>query len=314
MTKFLFKFRIICYDRNYDKKGGVVLKIICGFFMALADSVPGVSGGTIAFLLGQYDNFINSLNNIVAGTMKQRKRAARFLIQLMLGWIVGFILAVIVLTAVFEEHIYQISSLFLGFIIFSIPIVTREERKSFLGHGKNIVYMLMGIALVVLITYFNPANGDGKAVDLMNLSFGTGLYLFVAAMIAISAMVLPGISGSTLLLIFGLYVPVMNCIKNVLSFDLKSLPPVMIFGFGVLVGIVTIVRLVKIALQKFRSQTVYTILGLMIGSLYAIVMGPTTLDTPQKAMTISTFSIVFFVIGGALIGGLQMLKKLQFDS
>ena len=64
--------------------------------------------------------------------MKQKKEAIRFLIQLMIGWVIGFILAVLILTAVFEKHIYQVSSLFLGFIVFSIPIVTREERKSFL--------------------------------------------------------------------------------------------------------------------------------------------------------------------------------------
>lgn len=289
----------------------MIIKIICGFFMALADSVPGVSGGTIAFLLGQYDNFINSLNNIIAGTMKQKKQAIRFLVQLMIGWVIGFILAVLILTTVFEKHIYQVSSLFLGFIVFSIPIVTREERKSFLGHGKNIIYMIVGILVVVLITYFNAAGGGEGTKDLIHMSFGTALYLFIAAMIAISAMVLPGISGSTLLLIFGLYVPVMNAIKSVLSFQMEALPVVIIFGLGVLTGIVTVVRVVKIALEKFRSQTVYTIVGLMIGSLYAIVMGPTTLDIPQQAMSISTFHVLFFIIGGVLIGALQMLKKMQ---
>ena len=102
------------------------MKVICGFFMALADSVPGVSGGTIAFLLGQYDNFINSLNNLVVGNKKQRIKAIRFLIQLMMGWVVGFILAVLILTSVFEKHIYQVSSLFLGFILFSITFVINE--------------------------------------------------------------------------------------------------------------------------------------------------------------------------------------------
>ncbi len=289
------------------------MKIICGFFMALADSVPGVSGGTIAFLLGQYDNFINSLNYLVVGNKKKKIKAIRFLIQLMMGWIVGFILAVLLLTSVFEEHIYQVSSLFLGFILFSIPIVTREERNYFLGHGKNSIYMLLGIVVVVLITYFNPTSGGESSIDLLNMSFSTAIYLFVAAMVAISAMVLPGISGSTLLLIFGLYVPVMNTIKSALSFQVEAFPSVIIFGLGILVGIVTVVRLVKIALEKFRSQTVYAIVGLMIGSLYAIIMGPTTLDTPQQAMTISTFSILFFVIGGALIGGLQILKRLIQD-
>ena len=102
------------------------MKLICGFFMALADSVPGVSGGTIAFLLGQYDDFINSLHYFVIGTIKQRIKAIKFLLQLGIGWIVGFVLAVLILTAVFQSHIYQISSLFLGFIVFSIPIVIKE--------------------------------------------------------------------------------------------------------------------------------------------------------------------------------------------
>ena len=247
------------------------------------------------------------------GNKKKKIKAIRFLIQLMMGWIVGFILAVLLLTSVFEEHIYQVSSLFLGFILFSIPIVTREERNYFLGHGKNSIYMLLGIVVVVLITYFNPTSGGESSIDLLNMSFSTAIYLFVAAMVAISAMVLPGISGSTLLLIFGLYVPVMNTIKSALSFQVEAFPSVIIFGLGILVGIVTVVRLVKIALEKFRSQTVYAIVGLMIGSLYAIIMGPTTLDTPQQAMTISTFSILFFVIGGALIGGLQILKRLIQD-
>ncbi len=243
--------------------------------------------------------------------MKQRKKAIHFLLQLMIGWIVGFILAVMILTSVFQQYIYQVSSLFLGFIVFSIPVVTREERKYFLGHGKNIIYMIGGIAIVVLITYLNTTATKQSSFDLLHLSVGTALYLFVVAMIAISAMVLPGISGSTLLLIFGLYVPVMNCIKSVLSFQLEALPPVILFGMGIVVGIVTVVKLVKIALERYRSQTVYSILGLMIGSLYAIVMGATTLEVPKEAMSISTFSIVFFAIGGIMIMGLQMLKKIQ---
>ena len=143
------------------------------------------------------------------------------------------------------------------------------------------------------------------------MNVGTGVSFFFVAMIAISAMVLPGISGSTLLLIFGLYVPIMNAIKSVLSFDFEALPAVIVFGLGILAGIATIVRLVKVALEHFRSQTVYAIVGLMIGSLYAIVMGPTTLEVPQSAMGISTFSILFFFIGGIMILGLQLLKTAQ---
>ena len=134
--------------------------------------------------------------------------------------------------------------------------------------------------------------------------------MFIAAMCAISAMVLPGISGSTLLLIFGLYVPVMTSIKELMKFNFNYFPPVLVFGIGVIVGVVLIIKLVKIALEKFRSQTVYFIIGLMIGSLYAIVMGPTTLEIPKKHLTLDTFSILFFIIGILIIVGLEQVKKI----
>lgn len=100
-----------------------IIQFIRGFCMALADSVPGVSGGTIAFLLGFYDKFIDSIDDLLTGTKEERKDAFVFLIKLGIGWISGFVIAVLILTSVFESHIYYISSLFIGFIIFAIPIV-----------------------------------------------------------------------------------------------------------------------------------------------------------------------------------------------
>ena len=112
-------------------------------------------------------------------------------------------------------------------------------------------------------------------------------------------------------MIFGLYVPIINAVKDVLLFQFEALPAVIVFSLGILAGIASVVRFVKIALERFRSQTIYAIIGLMIGSLYAIVMGPTTLDVPQQAMSISTFSVIFFLIGGMMILGLQLLKGIQ---
>ena len=127
-------------------------------------------------------------------------------------------------------------------------------------------------------------------------------------MIAITAMVLPGISGSTLLLIFGLYVPVIGAIKELLHFNFSYLPVVVIFGLGVVTGIIAIIKFVKICLERHRSQTIYAILGLMIGSLYAILMGPTTLDVPKAPVSLSTFNIPFFILGGLILAGLELLK------
>lgn len=279
-----------------------------GFCMALADSVPGVSGGTIAFVLGFYDKFINSLDNLVYGNKKEKIEAIQFLIKLGIGWIIGMVLAVLVLTNLFETHIYEVSSLFIGFILLSIPLIIKEEKESIKGKYKNIIFMIIGILIVAFITYFNPMSGSEKVVDISNLNLGLGLYIFVAAMIAISAMVLPGISGSTLLLIFGLYIPIMTALKEILHFNFSYLPVVIVFAFGVLAGIALVIKVIKVALEKFRSATIYLILGLMIGSLYAIVMGPTTLEVPKDPMSLETFSLIFFVLGGLVIMGLEKLK------
>ncbi len=279
-----------------------------GFCMALADSVPGVSGGTIAFILGFYDQFINSLNSLVFGNKKEKKEALFFLLKLGIGWVIGMVLAILVLTSLFANHIYEVSSVFIGFIIFSLPLIISEEKGALKGKYKNLLFLILGIVIVSLITYFNPMNGSENVVDITNLSFGLILYVFVAAMIAISAMVLPGISGSTLLLIFGLYIPITTAIKEFLHLNFGYFPILVVFGLGVLTGIAVVIKGIKAALSKYRSQTVYLILGLMLGSLYAIVMGPTTLEVYHEPMTFQTFSIGFFILGGLIIGLLQWLK------
>lgn len=286
-----------------------VLNFIRGFCMALADSVPGVSGGTIAFLLGFYDKFIGSLDALMTGNKQEKLEAIKFLIKLMLGWVVGFLSAVSVLANIFDSRIYEISSLFMGFILFAIPIVIREEKENIKFTWQTILALLGGIALVAIITYFNPVSGQESGVDLASLDLGLLLYVFVAAMIAISAMVLPGISGSTLLLIFGLYVPIISAIKAVMGFDLSYIPVLFVFGLGILTGIITVVRLIKWALDKHRPVMIFLIIGMMLGSFYAIIMGPQTLSTPKPPLSLDTFHILWFIIGGAVIFGLQFMKK-----
>lgn len=287
-----------------------LINMFYGFCMALADSVPGVSGGTIAFILGFYDKFINSLDKLVYGNKQDKKEAIKFLIKLGIGWIVGMGSAILILTKLFESNIYEISSLFLGMILLSIPLIIKTEKDCLKGKYYNIIYLIIGVLIVSLITYFNPISGSEKVIDITNLNIGLIIYIFIAGLTAISAMVLPGISGSTLLLIFGLYVPIMTSIKSLMKLNFNYLPPVIVFGLGIIIGVVLIIKLVKIALEKYRSQTVYFIIGLMIGSLYAIVMGPTTLKVYHKPMDYNTFNILFFIIGIIIVFGLELLKKI----
>ena len=276
--------------------------------MAMADSVPGVSGGTIAFLLGFYDEFINSLNDLMGKDNARRKQAFFFLVKLGVGWVAGFCLSVLVLSGLFQEHIYEISSVFMGLTFFAVPMVIREEKDSIRGRYGNLVFTVLGIGLVFCISYFNPAGGQGMNVSVEHLSMGLVAYVFLTAMVAITAMVLPGISGSTLLLIFGIYVPIIGAVKELLHMNLNYVPILLVFGMGVITGIVGIIKTIKMCLERYRSQTIYAILGLMIGSLYAITKGPTTLDVPMEPLGLQTFSILFFLLGGLILAGLEVLK------
>ena len=290
-------------ERESSVKGftELIVNSVRGFCMALADSVPGVSGGTVAFLLGFYDRFI--------GSRAARFAAVRFLLKLGAGWAIGFGLSALVLTSFFDTHIYEVSSLFMGFIVFAIPIVVREELDALRKRLPYLAFAVVGVAFVVAVTLLSPVSGEGIDVAAKSLDLGLVAYVFLAAMAAISAMVLPGISGSTLLLIFGLYVPIMGAVRATMGLDLSYLPILMVFAAGIACGMLLFVRLIRMCLERFRSQTIYAIIGMMLGSLFSITQGPLTLSEPQPAMSLDTFSIVFFLIGGAVVGGLQLLRS-----
>lgn len=291
----------------------MIINFVRGFCMAIADSVPGVSGGTIAFLLGFYDKFIGAFNNILSGNKEQRINAAKFLLKLGAGWIIGFIVCVLILSSIFQSNIYQISSLFLGLIIFAIPVIIMAEKECLKGKYANLIFTIIGIVIVCLITYYNPVSGEGSSINLTQPSIELALYVFVAAIITISAMVLPGISGSTLLLAMGLYLPLLSAVKEVIHLDSSYLLMLCIFALGLIVGIFSVIKIVKHCLDAYRSQTIYLILGLMIGSIYSIIMGATTLEVPQPAMSLSTFHILFFILGGLVLVALEFMKKKMTD-
>ena len=289
-----------------------ILNFIRGFCMALADSVPGVSGGTVAFILGFYDSFVNALHNLISKDKIKRLKALKYLSKIGIGWVVGFILSVLFITSIFEKNIYEINSLFLGFIIASIPLIIKSERKILIENKRNIIYLIIGITVVVLMTYFNPVKGSNQSLSLKldNLNIIFMIYIFVSGLIAISAMVLPGISGSTILLIFGLYAPILNSVKEIIRLNFEYLPAIIIFCCGILSGVLLTVRTVRYLLRTYRSQTIYCIIGLMIGSMYSVIMGPMSLEVPKPPMSISNFNILFFVIGCTLVPALEKLKDL----
>lgn len=276
---------------------------VCGFFMAVADSVPGVSGGTVAFLAGIYDDFIGSFGNIIGKDREKRKRSLFFLLRLGIGWLIGMGLAVTLLAGIFTKHIYDISSLFLGLVAASVPLIVTEEKETLKKcRIWHVLFFLAGAGAVVALSLLHIR----VATD--SITPASALYVFIGGMLAISAMVLPGISGSTLLLAFGLYVPIITGLKKFFSFDFSSFALLFLFGIGVLAGIFCSFKGISHLLKKHRPATVSAIIGLMAGSLYAVVMGPTTLDVPEPPVSASSFSIIFFLLGITIVAGFALCK------
>lgn len=276
--------------------------------MALADSVPGVSGGTIAFILGFYDRFLDALHNLFGKDNGTRKTALIYLLKLGVGWAIGMVACVLALSSLFEKNIYIMSSLFLGLTIASIPFIVAAERSS-LKKLHNAPFAVLGTAVVVGLTLLRGSPSALGTVSFTALSPLSLLYIFLSGAVAITAMVLPGISGSSILLIAGVYLPAIQAIRSFLHVQLDVLPGLFALGFGILAGIGVSIHAIRTALHKYRSQMVWLILGLMLGSLYAIANGPASLTVPLPSLSLMNFDAPAFLLGITILIGLELLRK-----
>ena len=285
----------------------MILSAFHGFCMALADSVPGVSGGTIAFILGFYDRFLDALHGLFGKDAGARRDAVRYLLKLGLGWVIGMGTCVLVLSQLFQTHIYFMSSLFLGLTLTSFPLVVRAEADVLRGRVKHLPFAALGLALVVGLTLLRD-DVSAVRIQFAGASVWTLGYLFVSGAVAITAMVLPGISGSTILLIAGVYLPAIQALRSLFDLDFSVLPGLCALALGFAAGVGLSIRAIRAALKKYRSQMVWLILGLMAGSLYAIAMGPAGLDTPLPPVGGQNFSVPGFLLGVLILLGLDALR------
>lgn len=156
----------------------------------------------------------------------------------------------------------------------------------------------------------HPGRAAKFAVLLSFLAFAVlGVIHWVSGALAISAMVLPGISGATLLLASGLYIPIISGIRGLMRLDFSAFLLLGVFGVGVITGIAVSFRGLNRLLTDHRRQVIYIVIGLMLGSLYAVVMGPTTLAEAQPAVSADTFDLIFFIIGLGTIFVFEAVKR-----
>lgn len=244
------------------------INILKGFAMGTSDLVPGVSGGTIALLLGIYNQFIASISGIFS---RRFWPSFTFLIPI----IIGMLLAMGSLSNLFNyllsQHHIPTMFFFGGLIIGIVPYLLKISNYKTSFTTKHYMMVIAGIAILIVITLMN--NGDKHAGETLTLSTGLIIKYFIAGMCASSAMLLPGISGSFMLLVFGVYGTVMLAISEVVKLNFTGLPILLAVGFGVLAGFIISSKIIQYFLTHHKLMTFALIIGFVVGSLFAVFPG-----------------------------------------
>ncbi|HDA2875678.1 TPA: DUF368 domain-containing protein [Staphylococcus aureus] len=262
------------------------INILKGFAMGTSDLVPGVSGGTIALLLGIYNQFISSISGIFS---RRFWPSFTFLIPI----IIGMLLAMGSLSNLFNyllsQHHIPTMFFFGGLIIGIVPYLLKISNYKTSFTTKHYMMVISGIAILIVITLMN--NGDKHAGETLTLSTSLIIKYFIAGMCASSAMLLPGISGSFMLLVFGVYGTVMLAISEVVKLNFAGLPILLAVGFGVLAGFIISSKIIQYFLTHHKLMTFALIIGFVVGSLFAVFPGlPTNI-------VMWFVSLVVFIIG-----------------
>lgn len=232
--------------------------------MGIAEAIPGVSGGTIAFITGIYERLLAAIGNIlgpeVVGTLRRdgltpawKTADGGFIFQLGLGMVIGLGVAVYSITELLEMYPPVVWAFFFGLIIASAIYIGRQITK---WGPTTIGLLILGAVAAFFLTTINPLAGSTNP-----------LLVFISGAIAISALILPGISGSFILLLLGMYTVVFTAVRGLASGDSSALIVVGMFALGCLVGLAVFSRIITYTFKTYPNQTMALLTGFMIGSL-----------------------------------------------
>lgn len=254
---------------------------LIGAAMGVANIIPGVSGGTIAVVFGIYEELMEALGNFLTDKDK-RWQYIRFLIVLFAGSLVAILSLARVLSWSFENYPLPTVYFFLGLIIGSIPVVIKSHSDMQIKLSRGIAFFI-GLAGVVILALIQQSSGNNSGTEIYN-AFGLWDYLYFAlcGAIAASAMIVPGVSGSFILILLGVYWTVLSALSGLttslatVGLSAETISRLTILGFlaiGVVIGILVFSKIMSWALSKYPSITMYLILGLIVGSVYQIFPG-----------------------------------------
>ena len=252
------------------------MDIIKGILIGIANIIPGVRGGTMAVSLGIYDKLISSISNL----LKDWKKSLVTLLPIILGCGIGIVGFTYAIEYLLSHHTFVTCMAFVGLILGGIPILLISLKKELAKTSSKIgISGILAFVFLFAVAVFLPMmNAEDEVLKTFHATPGIMAALFFVGIIASATMVIPGVSGSLVMMILGYYYGIINTIKSFLdalkAFDMPGLihgfALLMPFGIGVLLGIFLIAKLITFLFEKFGIQTYCAILGLIIASPFAI--------------------------------------------
>lgn len=252
-----------------------------GVAISISQLVPGVSGGTIAMILGIYDKLLHAVNNII----KDFKNQYMILLQVGLGAVFGIFFFSKIVKMLFDKYPIPIGYLFIGVILGGAPLMFKKATVNGFNK-KNILYLVLGIVVVLMM---GTPDNDASAV-ITNLNFINFIWLFIGGVVVAIALILPGISGSFMLYILGLYNTVMTAVSDV------NIPILLTLALGGIVGTLLTARIIELLLIKFPEQTYILIFGFILGSVFSVFPGIDGVSSViGVVLAIAGFSFTYYI-------------------
>lgn len=258
---------------------------IKGFLIGVANIIPGVSGGTLAITLGIYEKLIGAISHF----FKNLKENIKFIIPIGIGAVLSILLLSRVISFCLDKYTLATILFFIGLILGGIPLLNKKIK----GHYKNvsnIIIFLLSFGFVISLSILKGEN----VVSFENMQVINYIMLFLVGVVAAATMIIPGVSGSFVLMLLGYYKPIVDTIGDLTKFnniwqDMMILVP---FGIGVLVGIVAISKLLEFLFKKYEVKTYFGVMGFIMASIITIFTGAEGL----------VFSVPQLLIGLILLG------------
>ncbi|MDP0488748.1 MAG: DUF368 domain-containing protein [Fusobacterium sp. JB021] len=247
------------------KINNFIINMFKGMGIGIANVIPGVSGGTMAIVFGIYDKLIEALANFITASIKKKVEYIIFIAPIIIGAVVGILGFARIVEFLYANYPLYTKLIFVVLVLPSIPIVVKGER---IKEIKNIIYFCLGMVFVLtffmLVHKFSAEDMSFQIRKTFDTSYG--IKLLFCGSLAGGAMIIPGISGSLLLLALGEHQNVIYYISNL------DFLPLGYFGVGVILGIALFTKVINYFLKRYRSLTLFFILGIVVASLIEMLI------------------------------------------